>query len=79
MSESGAWSLQSVESPGVAEETRTGGAALPAVLHEPVRSCEESWRELAGRAEGPSSGAAMLAAVGTDVATRPIEAPRGCR
>ena len=28
MSESGAWSLQSVESPGVAKETRAGGAAL---------------------------------------------------
>ena len=79
MSESGAWSLQSVESPGIAKETRTGGAALPAVSREPARSCEESQRELTGHAEGPSSGAATLAAMGTDIATRPIEAPRGCR
>ena len=42
------WSLQSVESPGVAQETWTGGAALIAVSREPERSCEESRRELAG-------------------------------
>ena len=75
----GVGSLQSVESPGNAKETRTGGAALPAVSREPACSCEEGRRELAGHAEGPSSGAAKLAAVGTDVAPRPIEAPRGCR
>ena len=47
------WSLQSVESPGVARETRTGGAALPAVSRKPARSCGESWRELAGRLAKP--------------------------
>ena len=61
------WSSQSVESPGVAPGTRTGGAALPAVLREPARPCEKRRRELAGHAEGPSSAAAILAAVGTDV------------
>ena len=65
------WSLQSVESPGVAEGTRTGGATLPAVSRKPARPCEKSRRELAGHAGGPSSAAAILAAVGTDVATRP--------
>ena len=53
VSESGAWSLQSVESPGVAKETRTGGAALPAVSRKPARSCGESRRELAGRLARP--------------------------
>ena len=37
----------------------------PAVSREPARSCEESRRELACHAEGPSSTAATLAAVGT--------------
>ena len=59
------WSLQSVESPGVAKEMRTGGAALPAVSRKPARSCGESRRELACHAECPSSTAATLAAVGT--------------
>ena len=60
-----------MESPGVAPGTRTGGAALPALLREPARPCEKRRRELAGPAEGPSSAAAILAAVGTDVAIRP--------
>jgi len=64
-------SSQSVESPGVAPGTRTGGAALPAVSHEPARPCEKRRRELAGPVSGPSSAAAIPAAVGTDVATRP--------
>ena len=42
------WSLQLVESPGVAKETRTGGAALPAVSRKPACSCGESRRELTG-------------------------------
>ena len=53
MSESGAWSLQSVESPGVAKETRAGGAALPAVSRKLALSCGESRRELAGRLARP--------------------------
>ena len=65
------WSSQSVESPGIAEGTRTGGAALPAVSRESARPWEESRRELAGHTEGPSSAAFILAAVGTDVVTRP--------
>ena len=65
------WSLQSAESPGVAPGMRMGGAALPALPCEPARPCEKRWRELAGPAEGPSSAAAILAAMGTDVATRP--------
>ena len=59
------WSSQSAESPGIAPGTRTGGAALPAVSREPARPCEKRRRELAGPAEGPSSAAAILAAVGT--------------
>ena len=64
-------SSQSVGSPGVAPGTRTGGAALPAVSRELARPCGERRRELAGPAEGPSSAAAIPAAVATDVATRP--------
>ena len=47
------WSLQSVESPGVAKETRAGGAALPAVSRKLALSCGESRRELAGRLARP--------------------------
>ena len=42
---SGAWSLQPVESPGIAKETRAGGAAKPVVPRGAARSC-------AGRGEG---------------------------
>jgi len=54
-----------VASPGDASETRTEGAAPPAVWCEAARPGEERWRELAGHARGLGSGAATLAAVGT--------------
>ena len=55
----------------MAPGTRTGGAALPALLRKPAHPSEEGRRELAGPAEGPSSAAAIRVAMGTDVATRP--------
>ena len=66
------------ESPGDAPETRTGGAALPAVCREPARPCGERRRELASHARGPRSGSATLPAVGTRRRDLPIVAPRGC-
>ena len=59
------WRRGSMESPGDAPESRTGGVALPAVWREPAHPCEEHRRELAGHARGPGSGAATLEAVGT--------------
>ena len=48
-----------------ASETRTEGAALPAVWCEPARPGEERRRELSGHAGGPEPGASTLAVVGT--------------